>query len=727
MFGKIKLPTPAMNRRSFLKVVGLSGAGFMVGCSETTETPSATSGPAPETSTVDLGPFVRINSDNTVTVIVKHLDKGQGSTTGLPAVVAEELDADWSQMRAEFAPANTDVYKNLFFGVMGTGGSTGMANSWMQLRNAAAGARAMLVGAAAARWGVDAAEITVASGIVSHGDKSASFGELAADAASIEPPAEPVLKDPSDFKLIGTHLPRLDSNAKTDGSATFTLDIERPNMLIAVVAHPPRFGATVSSFDPAPALDVAGVEDVVQIPQGVAVLADSFWSAKKGRDALSIEWDETGVDTRSSDDLFAAFDSALASDEGKDARNDGDVDGAFAAAEKVVRREFRVPYLAHATMEPMDCIVEYTGDAAEIWTGSQLQTVDQQVAASILEVDPSMVKIHTQFAGGSFGRRAVPNSDYIAETASIAKAIDGRAPVKLQWTREDDMRAGYYRPMSSHILEGALDADGNITAWRHRIAIQSILAGTPFAGMIQNGIDTASVEGASNLPYAVPNVHVRLNDMQTSVPVLWWRAVGNTQNGYVTEAFFDELAKEAGKDPLAYRLELLKEHPRHTAVLQLAAEKAGWGEDLGEGRGRGISVLESFSSVVAEIVDVSVDDAGNFSVDKVTCAVDCGIAVTPDVVKAQMEGGIGYALSAALREEVTITDGAVDQGNFDGYRPLRISEMPEIDVHILPSGNPPTGVGEPGTPPFTAALTAALADATGKRIYRMPIRNQLKA
>ncbi len=460
MFGKIKLPAPPMNRRSFLKVVGLSGAGFMVGCSETTEPVADTSSPATPTTTTDLGPFVRINSDNTVTVIVKHLDKGQGSTTGLPAIVAEELDADWSQMRAEFAPANTELYKNLFFGVMGTGGSTGIANSWMQLRNAAAGARAMLVGAAAARWGVDAAGITVENGIVSHGEQSATFGELAADAATIAPPAEPVLKDPSDFKLIGTHLPRLDSSAKTDGSATFTLDIERPNMLIALVEHPPRFGATVQSFDPAAALDVAGVEDVVQIPHGVAVLADSFWSAKKGRDALVVEWDESAVDARSSDELFAEYDAALASDDGLMARDDGDSDAAFANAAQVIRREYRFPFLAHATMEPMDCVVEFSGDAAEIWTGSQLQTVDQQVAAAILEVDPSAVQIHTQFAGGSFGRRAVPNSDYVAEAAMIAKAINGRAPVKLQWTREDDMRAGYDRPMSSHILEGAPRCDG---------------------------------------------------------------------------------------------------------------------------------------------------------------------------------------------------------------------------------------------------------------------------
>lgn len=714
-----------LNRRSFLTVVGLSGAGFMVGCSRDD---GGEAGPTADTST-DLGPFVRIGSDNTVTVLCKHLDKGQGVTTGLPTIVAEELDADWAQMRAEFSPADPAVYNNLFFGPMqGTGGSSSIANSWMQLRNAAAGARHMLVAAAADAWGVPADEIAVQNGNVAHrgSGKSASFGELAARAADIEPPAEPRLKDPADFTLIGSHVPRLDSAAKTDGTAMFTIDVTRPGMLTAVVAHPPKFGATLRSFDAAQAKDVPGVTDVVEIPRGVAVVADNFWSAKRGRDALSIEWDESGAELRSSDGMFDEYATLLESGEGLAARDDGDVDERFANATDVIRREFRFPFLAHATMEPMDCVVELKPGACEIWTGSQLQTGDQYVVAQILGIQPDQVTIHTQFAGGSFGRRAVPDSDYIADAVMTAQAIGGRAPVKLVWTREDDMHGGRYRPMSYHVMEGAVDDDGNITAWRHRIAIQSFLIGTAFEGLVQDGLDTSSVEGSRGLPYAIPNLKVLLHTAENGVPTLWWRSVGHTQNGFVTEAFFDELADAAGKDPYQMRKAMLKEHPRHLAVLELAAEKAGWGEDLGAGRGRGIALHESFGSFVAQVVDVTVADDGSLSVDRVVCAVDCGIAVNPDVVRAQMEGGIGYALSAALREEVTLADGVVEQSNFDRYRPLRISEMPDIDVHIVPSAEAPTGVGEPGVPPLAPALANAVFAATGKRIYRMPIAEQLR-
>ena len=737
MLGKIDtrhLVRPSLSRRSFLQVVGLSGAGFMIGCSKSSDPdPSTDAGPAaaakPVTNTV-MGPFVKIGSDNTVTVLIKHLDKGQGITTGLPTIVAEELDADWSQMRAEFAPADPSKYNNLFFGpFQGTGGSTSVANSWMQLRQAAAGARSMLVDAAAARWQVAAAEITVAKGVVRHAasDKEASFGELAVAAADMAPPAEPALKDPKEFTLIGTQVPRLDSNAKTDGSAVFTLDITRPSMLTALVKHPPRFGATVESFDPSAALDVPGVSDVVEIPRGVAVLADSFWSAKKGRDALQVIWSDADAEQRGSGELMEEY-KGLAEQAGLPARSDGDVTAAFAAADNVVRREYAFPFLAHATMEPMDCVVELREGACEIWNGAQLQTGDQYAAAQITGLQPEQIIIHTQYAGGSFGRRAVPDGDYVAEAVMIAKAIDGRAPVKLIWTREDDMAAGRYRPMSYHIMEATLDGDGNISAWRHRLAVQSIVAGTAFEGLIENGVDSTSVEGSRGLPYAIPDLQVDLSTVDSvGVPILWWRSVGHTHNGYVTEAFFDEMAAAAGKDPYELRRDLLRDHPRHLAVLELAAEKAGWGEDLGPGRGRGIAAHESFGSFVAEVVDVTVSEDGVFSVDRVVCAVDCGIAINPDVIRAQMEGGVGYALSAALREEVTLAAGEVEQRNFDRYRPLRIDEMPDIQVHIVPSAEPPSGVGEPGVPPLAPALANALADATGKRIYRMPIGDQLRA
>ncbi len=713
-----------LSRRGFLQVVGLAGTGFIIACSR------SGGGGAGETATsvAEMGPFIRIATDDTVTVVVKHLDKGQGVTTGLPTIVAEELDADWSQMRAEFAPADASLYNNLFFGpFQGTGGSSSVANSWMQLRTAAAGARAMLVGAAAAKWGVPASEITVHKGRLAHkgSGEEATFGELALAAADITPPAEPVLKKPEDFDLIGTRVPRLDSYAKTNGTTEFTIDVERPGMLIALVAHPPKFGATVKSFDASAAKAVTGVSDVVEIPRGVAVLADSFWSAKKGRDALTVEWDFANAESRGSDELFAAYETLLG-EEGLSARNDGDAAAVLSGADKVIRRKFLFPFLAHAPMEPMDCVVELRADACEIWTGSQLQTGDQNVAAGITGLLPKQVIIHTLFAGGSFGRRAVPDSDYVAEAVMIAKAIGGRAPVKLHWTREDDMRGGRYRPMSSHVLEGALDEAGNIAAWRHDVAIESFMKGTMFEGMIQNGIDPTCVEGSADLPYAIENLRVDLHPAENGVPTLWWRSVGHTQNAFVTEVFLDELAHAAGKDPFELRRALLADQPRHLGVLELAAGKAGWGEPLEAGRGRGIAVHQSFSSYVAEVVEVTVDGDA-FSVDRVVCAVDCGIAVNPDVIKAQMEGGMAYALSAALREEITLDAGEVQQSNFDRYRSLRINEMPKVEVYIVKSGESPTGVGEPGVPPLAPALANALFAATGKRLDRLPIGGQLSA
>ncbi|MDJ0907938.1 MAG: xanthine dehydrogenase family protein molybdopterin-binding subunit [Woeseiaceae bacterium] len=722
---------PALSRRGFLKVVGLSGAGFMIGCSDSSEPAAegvATSVTDDPITSSEFGAFVRISTDNSVTVLCKHLDKGQGITTGLSSIVAEELDADWSQMRAEFAPANAALYNNLYFGpVQGTGGSTSIANSWMQLRQAAAGARAMLVEAAAARWQLPANEISVSRGTVEHAasGQSASFGELAAAAADVQPPEEPTLKSPEDFTLIGTHVPRLDSESKTDGSQVFTLDVTLPGMLTALVAQPPKFGATVASFDAAAALDVPGVSDVVEISSGVAVVADNFWSARKGRDALIVEWDEAGAEQRGTDDMFADYEE-LAAAAGVTARSDGDVDAAFDTADEVIRREYHLPFLAHAAMEPMDCVVEISSDHCEIWTGSQIPTGDQFVAAMILGLQPEQVTVNTLYAGGSFGRRATPSSEFVAANVEIAKGIGGRAPVKLVRTREDDMAMGYFRPLSYHVLEGAVDADGGVTAWRHRLAIQSFLRGTSWEGLIQDGIDSTAVEGARGLPYAIPNLEVSHHEAENGVPTLWWRSVGHTHNGYVTEAFLDELAEAGGQDPFELRRALLADKPRHLAVLELAAEKAGWGEDLGPGRGRGIAVHESFGSFVAEVVDVTVDDSG-FSVDRVVCAVDCGIAINPDVIRAQMEGGIGYALSAALSEEVTLVDGEVQELNFDRYQPLRIDRMPDIEVHIVPSAEAPTGVGEPGTPPLAAALVNALHAATGKRIYRMPIRDQLTA
>jgi isoquinoline 1-oxidoreductase beta subunit len=717
-------------RRTFIRVTTLAGAGFMVGCGDSgsLEPTAAGAAAAAPASPVTMNAFVKIGADNRVTAIIKHLDKGQGVTTGLSTLVAEELDAAWSQIGWEFAPADTARYANLALGLQGTGGSSSMSNSWLQYRQAAAAARAMLVEAAAERWGVAAESIKVADGTLSEpGGRTATFGDLAVAAGKLAPPAEPALKDPRDFKLIGKHVPRLDSAAKTNGTAVYTIDTKRPGMLVAVVAHAPKFGAKVASFDASKTRAVPGVVDVVQIPTGVAVLADGYWTALNGRAALTVTWDESGAETRGTDELLAEY-RALAGTPGAVARNDGDAAAALAKATKRVEADFEFPYLAHASMEPMNCVVELRAGECEIWTGAQFQTYDQAKAAEITGLAVEQIKINTLFAGGSFGRRAVPDSDYIAEAVTIAKAIGGRAPVKLQWSREDDMRAGKYRPMHFHRVSGGVGAKGDLVAWNQRIVGQSIVKGTPLEQfLVRDGIDGSSVEGASTLPYTIPNLRVEAHHPEVGVPVLWWRSVGHTHTAFATEVFFDELAAAAGQDPVELRRTLLKDHPRHLGVLNLAAEKAGWGAPLPAGRGRGVAVHESFGSFVAEVAEVTVRDDGTFSVDRIVCAVDCGIAVNPDVVRAQMEGGIGYGLSAALRERITLAGGAVQQSNFTDYQPLRINEMPVVEVHIVPSAEPPSGVGEPGLPPVAPAVANAIRSVTGKPVHRLPIGERVPA
>lgn len=681
-------------------------------------------------------PFLRIGADNTVTVISKHLEMGQGTYTGLATIVAEELDAAWAQVKVEGAPADARRYKNLAFGAQGTGGSTAMANSWGQMRETGATARAMLVSAAAKRWQVPAAEITVAEGVLRHAasGRQATFGELAEAASRETVPARVTLKDPKDFRLIGRRAPRKDSAAKTDGSAQFTQDVHLPGMLVAVVAHAPRFGGQVKAFDASRAKAVKGVVDVVAIPGGVAVLARDTWSARKGRDALGVEWDDSAAFKLGSDEILARY-RELAARPGLVARSDGDTAGAFAGAARVVSASYDFPYLAHAAMEPMNCVVQRTDDGLEVWNGEQFQTVDQATLAAMFGLPPEKVKINMLYAGGSFGRRACTQSDYLREAAAIVKASGTRAPVKLVWMREDDMKAGYYRPLFHHRIEAALDADGRIRGWRHRLVGQSIIAGSAFEpAMVKNGIDAVSVEGAANLPYAIPNLQVELHTpTDIKVPVLWWRSVGSTHTAYSTETFLDRLAAESKQDPVALRLKLLGKHPRHTAVLRLAAEKAGWGEPLaagkpGERRGRGVAVHESFHSFVAQVAEVTVKADGSVKVDRIVSAVDCGLAINPDNVRAQVEGSVGFALSAALHGEITLKDGVVEQGNFGDYAPIRIDEMPKVEVHIVQSAENPTGIGEPGVPPVAPAVANAIAAATGKWLTRLPFQaDALKA
>ena len=711
-------------RRDFLR----AGAAFTLAF-YLPPTSGQVSGPGKTVSTAvaqaELAPnaFVRIGADNSVTVIAKHIEMGQGTYTGLATILAEELDADWSQVRVEGAPADAKRYNNLQWGPMqGTGGSSAVANSYEQLRKAGAAARAMLVSAAADAWHVPASEITVANGIVSHkSGRKATFGERAEKAAALPVPADVKLKDPKQFRLIGTRVPRKDSRAKTNGSAQFTIDVKLPGILTAVVAHPPVFGAKVKSFDAAKAKSIRGVVNVVQIPNGVAVLATDFWSAKKGRDALVVQWDDSGAAKLGSAELMAQY-KALAANPGQAAKTSGDVEKGFAGAAKTVEASFEFPYLAHATMEPMNCVVQLKDGECEIWNGEQFQTVDQANVAGVLGLKPEQVRINMLYAGGSFGRRANPHSDYVVEAAQIAKAVNGVAPIKLQWTREDDMRAGYYRPLNYHTIRAALDGSGHIVAWQHRIVCQSILTGTPMAAMMKDGIDPTSVEGAVELPYEIPNMRVELHTTKGGVPVQWWRSVGSTHTAFSTETLIDELAAAAGQDPVAFRRSMMSGHPRHRGVLDLAAAKAGWGKPLPKGRGRGIAVAESFHTFVAQVAEVTVLADGTYRVDRVVCAVDCGVAVNPDVIRAQMEGGIGYGLAAVLHGAITLKDGRVEQSNFHDYRPLRINEMPRVEVYIVPSSEPPTGVGEPGVPPIAPAVANALAAATGQRLRNLPLR-----
>jgi isoquinoline 1-oxidoreductase beta subunit len=711
----------APSRRTLLRTGAAAGAALVIGFHlplRRAAAQTAAAAPAPNA-------FVRIAADDTVTVISKHLEMGQGTYTGLATILAEELDADWSQIRVESAPADASRYNNLAFGpIQGTGGSSAIANSFEQLRKAGAAARTMLVTAAAQAWSVPAGEITVAAGVIRHArsGRSARFGEFAAAAARLPVLAEVALKDPKDWKLIGAALPRVDSVAKTTGKAEFALDVRLPNMLTAVVMRPPLFGATVKSFDAARARAVPGVRHVVQIANGVAVVAEHTWAALKGREALAVEWDESKAERRGSKELLEEY-RALADKPGAVAAQRGDVAAALSGAAKSFDARFDFPFLAHAPMEPLDCVVRLTPMGCEIWSGDQFQTIDQLNAARVLGLEPDQVKINTVFAGGSFGRRATATSDYIVEAVQIARALRGVAQVRLVWTREDDIRGRRYRPLYHHWLKAALGADGKPVAWHHRIVGQSIFAGTPMAAMVKNGVDPTSVEGASNLPYAVPNFQVELHTTEVGVPILWWRSVGSTHTAFSTEVLMDELARAASKDPVTYRLELLKEHPRHHAVLSLAADKAGWGNELPKGRYRGVALHESFNSYVAEVAELSVAGDGSFKVERVVCAVDCGIAINPDVIRAQMEGGVGYGLSAALGEAITLEGGKVVQSNFHDYTPLRIDDMPKVEVHIVRSSAPPTGVGEPGVPPIAPAVANALAVATGKPIRTLPLRS----
>ena len=725
------LPKPevsALSRRTFLKLTTIAGTGLTLGAVLPATGVAATTAKAATASPLAM-PFVRIAPDNTVTLICKHVEAGQGVWTGLSAVLADELDAAWSQMRAEGAPALVPMYGNVAFdpkgSVQGTGGSTSMSSSWQQLREAGATARAMLVAAAARRWGVPASDITVSDGVVAHSSgKHATFGELASDAAKQPVPKGVKLKDASQFKLIGRDkLPRLDSRAKSTGTQQFAIDVSLPGMMTAVVMRPPKFGAKVQSIDATAAKAVPGVVDVVQIPRGVAVVGRDMHSAKKGREALNVTWDESGAESRGTTQLMAEYKRLAASGEGSlSAIKNGDAAAGVKGAAKVINAEFELPYLAHAPMEPLTAVCSLSADRCEIWAGAQFQTIDQLNAAGATGLKPDQVFIHTLAAGGTFGRRANVESDYIAEVASIAKATGGKYPVRLIWTREDDLAGGRYRPLNYHRITAGVGADGKVTGYQQHVVGQTIIGGTPFAAMMKDGIDPTAVEGSAPEQYEIANSQLTWTNPKVGVPVLWWRSVGHSHMAFSKEVIVDELAEAAGKDPVAFRLAMLEKNPRAAGVLKLAAEKAGWDKpfDKSKGRGRGIAIQESFGTVVAQVAEVTVKD-DQVVVDRVVCAVDCGIAVTPDVIRAQMESGIGFGLGTALHSSITMTDGHVDQTNFHQFQVLRINEMPKVvEVHIVPSTSAPSGVGEPGTPPIAPAVANAVRMATGIKLRKLP-------
>lgn len=712
-----------LSRRDFLK----AGSALVIGVCLPARSRAMQSA-TPSATALAPNAFVRIGADNTVTVIAKHLEMGQGSHTGLATLVAEELDAAWSQIRMEGAPADLARYGNTLLATQGTFGSTAMANSFDQMRHAGATARALLVEAAAQRWQVPADTLKVSQGVIRHpaSGRSARFGDLVAAAAQLPAPAQVTLKEPKDFVYIGKRVNRTDSRSKIEGTAIFTQDVRLPGMLVALVAHPPLFGARMKSFDARRARQVKGVEDVVALTSGVAVLARDFWTARKARDLLHIEWDKAGTWQMCTHDLNDEY-KALLDRPGVPVKAVGDVQAAFAGA-ATSAADYIFPYVAHAAMEPMNCVIRLGADGCEVWNGEQMQTLDQIHVAAVLGLQPEQVKLHMVFAGGSFGRRANVHSDYLVEAAEIVKAIGGRAPVKLVWTREDDMRGGYYRPYYHHRIKATLDKAGNVTGWQHRIVGQSIASGTPAEGfLVKDGIDQSSVEGATDLPYAIPNVAVDLHTTARNVPVLWLRSVGSSHNAFVVETFIDELAQRASQDALAFRLRLLADQPRHRRVLELATRKAGWGKPLppsstpGVRRGRGLAVHASFGSYVAQVAEVTVQPNGQFKVDRVVCAVDCGLAVNPDVIRAQMEGGIGFGLSVAMYGEITLREGSVEQSNFLDYPLLRMSEMPRVEVHIVESQVRPTGVGEPAVPVIGPAVANALFNATGNRIRVLPL------
>ncbi len=716
-------------RRTFLKLSAASG--FALGVFPLlaqAQAQGSAAAPAGLKPTQRPGAFVAIAADGTVTVTVNRLEFGQGVQTALPMVLAEELDADWSKVRSQLG-TNDMAYADPLFGTHLTGGSNSIKNSFTQYRELGARTRAMLVQAAAARWGVDATSLRTEQGVVmGAGGRRASYGELAEAAMALPVPESVILKDPKQFRLIGQPTTRLDAAAKSSGQQSFGIDVRRPGQLTAVIARPPVFGAKLQSLDDTAARAVKGVKAVLRVPldrgaEGVAVIATGYWPAKTAREALKIVWNTSAVEKLDSAAQLAQY-RALAAQPGAK-HFDADM-APLASAPRTIEAEFVFPYLAHAPMEPLNCTVELSEQGATLWVGSQMAGLDGMAAARTLGLKPEQVRVLVQSAGGGFGRRAVPTSDYLVEACSIAKAaqVAGlRAPIQTLWSREDDLQGGYYRPMHLHRARIGFDAQGQVLAWDHVIVGQSIAAGSPFEPMmVKNGVDVTAVEGM-RAPYPLP-MRLTVHHPKLNVPVLWWRSVGSTHTAFVMETLIDQIARDTGQDPVAYRLKLMGDaHPRHRAALQLAVERSGYGKkSLPAGRAWGVAVHESFDSVVAYVVEASIKD-GQPQLHQVTAGVHCNLVVNPRTVEAQVQGsalmGLGMCLPGAA---ITFKDGVVQQKNFGDYTVARITDMPAISVHTVPSADPPTGMGEPGLPPLAPAFANAIARITGKPLRELPFK-----
>jgi isoquinoline 1-oxidoreductase beta subunit len=711
----------AIDRRQFLKSGALLGSGLVISfmLPVSAKQLKRLNGGKPALYFAPNA-FLRVGVDDSINITLSHVEMGQGIWTTLSMLIAEELDADWKDITIEHSPAGKS-YIHTAYGLQITGGSSTTWSEFDRYRQAGATARILLIQAAAEKLGVDVKDCRTENGMVIYGTEKLSYGELATAAAALPAPSKVELRKPEQWKYIGKGIKRLDAPDKINGTAKYGMDVQFPGLLTALMAHSPVIGGKVISFDATAAKAVTGVREVVQIPTGVAVIADHFWAAKKGRDALKIVWDN-GPNTSLSTTTQLADYQKLANEKGFAVLEKGNAETGLSKAVKIIEAEYSLPYLAHAPMEPINCTVKINGSSCEIWTGTQMPMIDQAAAASILGFTTAQVNIQTPYLGGGFGRRATPTADFVSEAVQIAKASSSKF-VKMVWTREDDMRGMYYRPAFLHRMRIGVDADGYPVAWKQIIVGQSLTAGTPFDS--KQPIDGASVEGVNDSPYmsSVPDAYIGAHNPRIPVPVLWYRSVGHTHTGYVMETIIDDLAHNAGKDPVEYRRHLLKDHKRNLGVLNLAVEKAGWDKPLPKGHYHGVAVHEAFRSFVAQVTEVSIDETGHVKVHKVVCAIDCGLAVNPDGVKAQMESGIIFGITMALYGEITIENGMIQQSNFHDYRIARINEAPAIEVYIVDSTDTMGGAGEPCVPPTAPALANAIFAATGKRLRKLPFGN----